>query len=67
MAELVTCPRCKGTGEVRRECRASTSETSPISENITKVLKMLGVSKEEKRDEEFTTCPDCNGFGLVRG
>ncbi|MFC1908105.1 hypothetical protein ACFLWD_03650 [Chloroflexota bacterium] len=69
MAELVTCPRCEGIGTVRLRYpeMQPTARDSGITDNIAKFLGTMGIAKEEKRKKEFITCPNCNGFGLVRG
>lgn len=68
MAELVTCPRCEGTGTVRLPYpkTPSTAGTSGIKGDITKFLETVGMATEEKRNQEFIICPNCNGFGYVR-
>lgn len=69
MAKLVTCPKCEGTGTVRlpRPETPSTDGTLGIEGNITKFLKTIGMATGEKENQEFISCPNCNGFGLVRG
>jgi len=64
MDELVKCPKCEGTGWIRLP-HPKTPETSRIGGNITKFLDTIGYKEKPKPD--FTTCPNCNGLGLVRG
>jgi len=44
-----------------------TTGNSGIENNITRFLGTYGMGKEKKPTEEFITCPNCNGFGQVRG
>jgi RecJ-like exonuclease len=69
MAELVECPSCEGTGTVRlpNSETPSTGGTSGIEGNITEFTERIGVPIEKKRNQEFITCPNCNGCGYVRG
>ena len=78
MAELVECPRCGGTGVVKRPDSEvpETEGKSNIKGNVTKFMHGIGLSgeedrirmtKEEESKREFITCPQCKGFGYVRG
>ena len=68
MSGLVTCPNCGGTGEIRLpEPKAPDMPklSKTINDNMTEFARLYGA--EEKPKKIYTTCPDCRGFGRVRG
>jgi len=64
MDKLVTCPKCGGTGEIKLP-EPKTQNKSKLDDNVANFAKYFGA--KEKPKQTYRTCPNCNGFGLVRG
>jgi hypothetical protein len=70
MSNLIECPRCGGTGQIKLPERKVEEPKNRIFNkndvNRAKIAEILFVS-DQKPQPPYGTCPDCKGFGKVRG
>ncbi len=70
MSHLITCPKCGGTGQIKRpenELNKNPKHYSNYLEtSVHEIFKSPG-SSSKGNIAPYKICPECNGFGMVRG
>ncbi len=70
MSHLITCPKCGGTGQIKRPESAIPTKSKGFSnffdDNLRHFSETYGATPKGK-PAPFKTCPECKGFGMVRG
>ena len=71
MSNLVTCPKCGGTGQIKipevKAPEAKGTFSKFIDDNVAQFSSSYGFVSKKVSRPSYKTCPDCNGFGQVRG
>jgi RecJ-like exonuclease len=66
----VKCPKCDGTGIIKLPEPKAPDPLKTLLDRIDANIKAFSkiVSVEQKQDRRtHLICPDCNGFGQIRG